>query len=101
MSVELNAKAYSTTENKEFQKHLKAVKFCIENELSFPIETSEFFKGKVGGDDLEAIKRDSILKYIENGCEVAIPFTHFRNSEVQIKVSEIPKNVDLIVVRLS
>lgn len=101
MAVDLNAKAYSTTENKEFQKHLKAVKFCIENELSFPIETSEFFKGKVGGDDLESIKRDSILKYIENGCEVEMPFKYFRNSEVQIKVSEIPKNVDLIVVKLS
>lgn len=101
MSVSLNAKAYSSTENKDFQKHLKAVKFCIENELSFPVETSEFFKGKVGGDDLEAIKRNCILKYIENGCEVEMPFRYFRDSEVQIKVSEIPKSVDLIIVKLS
>ena len=47
MSVSLNATAYSSKESKEFQKHYNAVKFCIENELSFPKETSEFFKGKL------------------------------------------------------
>ncbi len=101
MSSNLNAKAYSSTENKEFQKHLRAVKFCIENELSFPIETSEFFKGKIGGDDLESIQKHAILKYIENGVEVDMTFRYFRNNEVQIRVAEIPKDVDLIVVSLS
>ena len=101
MSVSLNAKAYSSKESKEFQKHYNAVKFCIENELSFPKETSEFFKGKLGGDDLEDIKSEAILGYLENGVSVEMPFRYFRDSEVQIKVSEIPSSVDLIVVKLS
>jgi hypothetical protein len=101
MSVGLNAKAFSTWENKEFQKHLKAVKFCIENELSFPIETSNFFKGKIGGDNLEDVNRNSILKYIENGCETNMPFRYFKNSEVHIRPAEIPKYVDLIIVSLT
>ena len=65
MSVSLNATAYSSKESKEFQKHYNAVKFCIENELSFPKETSEFFKGKLGGDDLEDIKPEAILGYLK------------------------------------
>ncbi len=39
MGVSLSFKAYSGKESSEFQKHYKSVKFCIENELSFPIET--------------------------------------------------------------
>ena len=67
MSVSLNATAYSSKESKEFQKHYNAVKFCIENELSFPKETSDFFKGKIGGDNLEDVKPEAIIKHIENG----------------------------------
>lgn len=62
MSTSINVKAYSGKGSKEFQKHLGAVKYCIENELSFPKETSEFFKGKLGGDDLEDIKPNHILQ---------------------------------------
>lgn len=101
MSVSLNATAYSSKESKEFQKHYNAVKFCIENELSFPKETSDFFKGKIGGDDLEDIKSESILRYLENGIEVEMYFRYCSASEVQINVSEIPKEVDLIVVKLT
>ena len=102
MSVSLNVKAYSSTENKEFQKHYNAVKFCIENGLSFPKETSEFFKGKLGGDDLEDIKTDCIIDYIQNGVEVDLKTTvpQWRD-EIRIKVSEIPSEVDLIIVKLS
>lgn len=100
MSVSLYAKAYSSKESKEFQKHYNAVKFCIENELSFPKETSEFFKGKVDGCDLEDIIPDAILEFLENGVSVEMPFRYFRGSEVQIKVSEIPASVDLIIVKL-
>ena len=101
MSNNLNVYAFSGTENKEFQKHLNAVKFCIENELSFPIETSEFFKGKIGGDNLEDVARTAILKYIEYGCEVTLPIAHSTYSEIHIKVDDIPKSVSVLVVRLS
>lgn len=101
MSTSLNATAYSSKDNPEFQKHYNAVKFCIENQLSFPKETSEFFKGKLGGDDLEDIKPEAILGYLENGVSVEMPFRYFRGSEVHIKVSEIPKEVSLIVVKLA
>jgi len=100
MSISLNVRAYSSTENKEFQKHLDAVKFCIENGLSFPIETSEFFKGKVGGYDLEDIRREYVIGHIENGIEVNLKSTGDYENEIRIKVSEIPPEADLIIVNL-
>jgi hypothetical protein len=101
MSREISIKAYSDSNNPEFQKHLKAVKFCIENDLSFPKETSEFFKGKVGGDNLEDIKRDCILSYIENGVEVFMNLTSYMEDfqEFHIKVSDIPKEASLIIIK--
>ena len=99
MSVSLNVRAYSGRENKEFQKHYNAVKFCIENELSFPEETSEFFKGKVNGDDLEDFD-SGLLECLENGIEVPLKTTG-SEWEVRIKVSEIPNEVDEIIITLS
>lgn len=102
MSVSLKATAYSGKESKEFQKHYNAVKFCIENELSFPKETSEFFKGKIHGNDLEDISNEYILEYIQNGVEVPLRTTGDKwGNEIRIKVSEIPSSVDEIVVNLS
>jgi len=100
MSTSLNIIAFAGKNSPEFQKHLKAVKFCIENELSFPIETSQFFKGKVGGDDLEDIRTDSILEYIKDGIEIPLKTggTEWRH---EINVSEIPKEVETIIVTLS
>ena len=100
MSVSLNVTAYSSKESKDFQKHFNAVKFCIENELSFPKETSEFFKGKVCGDDLEDINSDAILKHIENGVQMKIPL-EYENGKVFIRVKEIPVGCDLIIAELS
>jgi len=102
MGVSLSATAYSSTESKEFQKHYNAVKFCIENGLSYPKETSAFFKGKIGGDDLEDFEEEDILKYIQNGVEVPLKTTGDEwGNEVRIKVSEIPAEADLIIVTLS
>ena len=102
MSVSLNVTAYSSKESKEFQKHFNAVKFCIENGLSYPKETSEFFKGKIHGDDLEDISNEYILEHIQNGVEVPFKTTGDQwGNEIRIKVSEIPSSVDEIVVKLS
>ena len=98
MSITITA--YSSKESKDFQKHFNAVKFCIENQLSFPKETSDFFKGKIGGDDLEDIVEDAILKYIENGVEMKMPL-EYQNGKVFIKVKEIPVGCDLIIAELS
>jgi hypothetical protein len=102
MSVSLGVNAYSSTESKEFQKHFSAVKFCIENQLSFPKETNEFFKGKLEGSDLEDIDVDHIIEYIENGVEVPLKTTADQwGNEIRIKVSEIPLEADLIIIKLS
>lgn len=102
MSVSLNVTAYSSKESKEFQKHYNAVKFCIENELSFPKETSYFFKGKIGGDNLEDVKPEAIIKFIENGVSLPIPLEYSDNqSKIYIRVKEIPVGCDLILVSLS
>ena len=100
MSTSLKIKAFSGKDNKEFQKHFKAVKFCLENELSFPKETSEFFKGKVDGNDLEDLKSEYILKYLENGIEVPLEFEEKYDFYYRIKVSKIPSHVDEIIVSL-
>jgi hypothetical protein len=102
MSTSLNVTAYLSKESKEFQKHYNAVKFCIENELSFPKETSDFFKGKIGGDNLEDVKHDSVIKYIENGVSTPIPLEYSDNqTKIYIRVKEIPVGCDLILVSIS
>ncbi len=102
MSVSLNVTAYSSKESEEFKKHYKAVKFCIENELSFPKETSQFFREKIGGDNLEDVKPEAILKYIENGVSMAMPLEYSDNqTKIYIRVKEIPVGCDLILVSLS
>lgn len=103
MSPYLSVKAFSSKNNPGFLKHLGAVKFCIKNELSFPKETSEFFKGKVDGMDLEEIRPDCILEYIENGIELDLPYGYGDDgtqNEIYIKVSEMPKDADLIKISL-
>lgn len=102
MSTSLSVKAYSGKNSPEFQKHYNAVKFCVENELSFPKETSEFFRGKVEGGDLEDYTPEYALEIIQDGVEVPLVSTaHFLGNEIRIKVSDIPSIVDEIVVRLS
>ena len=104
MSVDISIKAYSGKNNPEFQKHYKAVQFCVENDLSYPKETSEFFRGKIDGDDLEDYEIDYIEDYIKDGIEVPLKFEE-NEADVygyvyRIKVSDIPKEVDEIVVKL-
>jgi len=97
----LNIKAYSDKTNPEFKKHLKAVEFCVENELSFPKETSEFFKGKIDGGDLESIIPEHVFEYIENGVEVSLDYTTAKvGKEARIKVADIPKDAVEIIVRI-
>ena len=50
MSTTLYVKGYTGKNNTEFLKHFEAVKFCIERDLSFPKETSEFFRDKIEGE---------------------------------------------------
>ena len=102
MSVSLSVTAFSDKNNSEFRKHYNAVKFCIENQLSFPIETSEFFKGKLGnGDSLDDFFPEAILHHIEHGVKIELPLTVCETgSEIRIKVSEIPSEVDTIIVKL-
>lgn len=96
---DLSVIGYMGRNNVEFKRHYNAVKFCIENQLSFPIETSAFFKGKLGGDDLESIRRDAVLRYIENGIEMKIPLTR-KDNEVVINTADIPSEVEFIHIKL-
>lgn len=99
MSLSINVQAFAGKNSKEFNTHYKSVKFCIENKLSFPKETSEFFKGNVCGDDLEDIKDEFLLQYIENGIEVPLKISG-DSQEIRFNVSDIPEGVDEIVVSL-
>lgn len=101
MSVSINIKGYSTKNNAEFIKHKSAVEFCITNELSYPIETVSFFKGKLDGDDLENIRREYVLDYLKEGVGVKLKIDEdFHRQEFRIKTEDIPKEVDLIIVKM-
>lgn len=97
----MNVQAFAGKNSEEFQKHYKAVKFCTENGLIYPKETIEFFKGKVGSDDLEDIVPDAVLKHIENGVQVEFKANgDYYGNQIRFNVSDIPKGVDEIVVSL-
>lgn len=100
MSVSLSIQGFASKNNPEFQKHYNAVVFCIENNLSFPKETSEFFKGKIGGDDLEDVIPEAIMKHIENGVEIELTTYRVASHECHIKVADIPTGTDTIIVKL-
>lgn len=102
MSVSIEIKAFTGKDSEEFKKHFKAVKFCLENELSYPKETSEFFKSRLDGNDLEDIVKKYIISYIKNGVQVPLKIQSDEYGyEKRIKVSEIPKEVDEIIIKLS
>ena len=96
MSTTINIKALAI-KSKEFQKHFETVKFCIERDLTFPIETSEFFKGKVDGHDLEELENDCIVDIIKNGVQIPMKVQE-SESGYMINVSDIPKEVDRIEI---
>lgn len=101
MSRYVDITAYSGKGSKEFQKHFNAVNFCIENNLSFPKETSEFFKGKFNGDSLEDFNKDAIIHMIENGIEVPLILnTDKHGDEIRLKVLDIPLEAEELVIRL-
>lgn len=89
MSASLNVTAYSSTESKGFQKHFNAIKFRIKNGLSFPKGTSDFFKGKLGGNDLEDIKTE--YNYLEpiNIGNRRIVFAYLKSLGLDLKAFQI------------
>lgn len=101
MSVSLSINAYTGKNSELFKKHYKAVEFCLENKLSFPKETSEYFKDKIEGMSLEDFNHKYILNKIKNGIEV--PLTFDRTNEkncIELKVSDIPAGTEIIIIKL-
>ena len=102
MSISLNVLAYISAENLELKKHYEAVKFCIERNLTFPKETSEFFKGKIEKNNLEYFNEDYILNYINQGIKMPIKTSYNPyGDETIIKVSDIPKEAEQIIITYS
>ncbi len=100
MGASIHIKGFSSKDNPLFLKHFNAVVYCIQNELSYPKETSEFFKGKLDGGDLEDFTKETVIKMLENGLPVKLPMNRDDNYEYRIKVSEIPVGVEEIIVSL-
>ncbi len=100
MSLSINITGYSGKNSSEFQKHYKAVEFCIENRLSFPKETSEFFKGRVHDADLEDYQQEYLLDIIKDGIVVNIPLHSDDEYKYVINTNEIPKEVEQIIIEL-
>jgi len=98
MGASLSLHGYASKEDPEFKKHLKSVKFCIENDLLYPKETSEFFKGKMHVDNLEDWNRINILEFLEDRMYIKLPtIDDAYGNRVTIKVADIPEWVVEIV----
>lgn len=77
---------------------MNAVKFCVDNNLSFPKETTEFFDGKINGYSLEDFENPYDI--VKNGISENIKYkkvTVKNGVEVHIKVANIPPNIDTII----
>ena len=101
MGCSLYVSAYAGKDSAEFKRHFGAVEFCIENDLSFPVETFEYFKGQVEGGDLDDYDNDYIIELLSNGISVDMPVIDVNECEKRIKVSDIPEGTDEIVFTLS
>lgn len=103
MSVTLSVKAYSDNTNPLFVRHYNVVKACIENNIDFPEQTKEFFRGKIElCADLEDYKQAAILGVLHNGIQIPLAMTtDTYNSSITIDVASIPKEVTKIVVTAS
>lgn len=105
MGADIFITGFSSKDDKLFQKHYEAVKFCIKNGLSYPKETTEFFKGKLSGEDLEDWSDEAILEFLENGVSVSLKNCLSQDPDRWdyhiLKVSKIPKGTDEIHIYLS
>ena len=97
----MNVKAYSGQGSPEFVKHFSAVQFCVKNELSYPEETVEYFKGCFDGDDLDDINRNSIIGYVVHGRQIDLPITNINyGNEIHINVKDIPEGTETIIIKM-
>ena len=101
MSYNIHVKAYSDNTSKEYQKHLNAVKFCIDNDLSYPKETYEYFKGAICGDNLDDYDNEYVLEYIENGFEIDLQTVEDDQHSIILNVKDIPKDAKKIIIDYS
>lgn len=100
MSTSISFMGYAGEQSPEFIKHREVVFFCIEKGVSYPKETSEFFKGKIQGSDLEDFTDASLVEYLQFGIEIPIKvFQSGFNYEIDLK--SLPKEVDKIIVKWS
>lgn len=88
MGMSYYVQGFVSPDNEQYQKHCKVLRACIDAGVSLPKETAEFF-----GDD-------SPEEYLfEDKLQVEVP-NHEWNGDcangLEIKVSEIPKEVDTI-----
>jgi len=100
MSVILSVRGFYGKDNPEFKKHYNAVCFCVENDLSLPKETSEFFKNKISGGSLEDLEKEYWVDNINNGIEVDIQLSGDPYRK-EINVKNLPSNLDILIVEMS
>ena len=99
MSTSIDIKGYTGKTNPEFIIHLEAVEFCFKNNLSLPKETSEFFKGKIEGGNIEDFTEKAALEYVRKGFSVPLAIDRCGFDYI-LKVKDIPSSVDEIVITL-
>lgn len=101
MSHTLSITGYAGKKSPEFQKHYEAVQLCVKHGLSFPKETSEFFRGKICGENLEDFQPHIILEELENGVYIPFDVSYNEKGETIIDVTSLPKELESIIVKWS
>lgn len=102
MGVSVYIQGFTQPDNDEFKKHLEVLQFCYDKGVSCPKETTEYFKGKIDGDDLEDYDYDYALERLENGLSVdiddAVDGDVMYDDGATIDLRKLPKGVDIIKV---
>jgi hypothetical protein len=98
MSCCIHARACTDNTGKEFQKHLKSLKFCIENKLSLPKETYEYLSNAFDEDELiDDYELKYVLEKVEDGFSTTLGYDQ---SYIEIDYEEIPKDTKKIIIEL-
>ena len=102
MSVSLHIEGFTGLTNEEYKKHYEALEYCLTRGLTPPVETLEFFEGKLGGCGVKELSVKGALDYAKKGTYVSLKdsITEIDSSEVQIDVSRIPKETEVIIVKI-
>lgn len=100
MGLNLSVKGYVYKNIEEYKKHLEALEFCSERNLSLPYETEQFLRQFSDEEYIKHSDLQSSINLYEDGIEIDLPIEKIHYQLYQLKVSDIPKDVSILKIRI-